>query len=287
MDSLFGLRPMEPILKPAPNQGPEFHFQVKWDGVRLLMERQGDAIRLWNRKGRDRTKTYPELVNWALAQLTEFFVLDGEVISLGTNGKPQFRQVLRRDLAHRPRTDIPIVYVVFDCLSVRGTSLFDQGFEVRQEQLRQVVSQSGLVQVSDNFSDGNALYERMQELGMEGIVAKRAGSYYYPGEKRAEWQKVKCWRYITLDGLYLVTRDGRPASVVVGERPDLSHPAGAVATGIDKKDWVKLAACSASPEPHRPDWRALPPGIRFVIRYLEWTDTAMLRHPVVVRIEWP
>ncbi|MCL6625426.1 ATP-dependent DNA ligase [Alicyclobacillus shizuokensis] len=288
-DDWSGLMPMEPVLVSAPSTDKGVFFQVKWDGVRMLMQRRGNEVRLWNRKGRVRTHLYPELVAWAKEQAQDAFVIDGEVVSLGTDGRPDFRRVLRRDLARRPRREIPVVYMAFDCLQLSGQSLLESPFERRQEALREAVSQSGVIQVCDNYSDGRDLYERMQALGMEGVVGKRAGSRYYPGEKRTDWQKVKCWRHITLDALFLTVRDGRPASVLVGERADLEHPAGAVATGIRQEDWAALwASASPAPTTSRPrELWSLPPGIRLHIRYLDWTDSGALRHPVVEAIHWP
>ncbi|WP_067935280.1 ATP-dependent DNA ligase [Alicyclobacillus kakegawensis] len=288
-DDWSGLLPMEPVLASAPSADKGVIFQVKWDGVRLLMQRRGNEVRLWNRKGKARTHLYPELVAWAKEQAQDAFVIDGEVVSLGADGRPDFRRVLRRDLARRPRLEVPVVYMAFDCLQIAGQPLLETPFELRQEALREAVSQPGLVQVCDNYSDGRDLYERMQAHGLEGVVGKRAGSRYYPGEKRADWQKVKCWRHITLDALFLTVRDGRPASVLVGEWTDLEHPAGAVATGIRQEDWAALWD-SAGPglTASRPqELRPLPPGIRLHIRYLDWTDAGALRHPVVEAIQWP
>jgi bifunctional non-homologous end joining protein LigD len=287
VQDLYGLRPMEPVLVESPSENPDFLFQVKWDGVRLLLQKRGDTVRLWNRKGRDKTETYPELVDWAREQPADQFVLDGEVISLGASGLPDFRRVLRRDLARRPRLDIGIGYVVFDCLQQAGHTLLERPLEARQEALAAIVGNGGLVQACDNFDDGRQLFQRMQELGMEGVVGKRRGSLYYVGEKRPIWQKTKCWRHVQLDGLFVKWREGRPAAVIVGDWEREQDNAGAVATGIAASDWRVLGELSAQspPAPGHPDWRALPRGVKLVVRFLEWTENGQLRHPVVERIE--
>ncbi len=287
----FPFSPMEPILTHQPFSDPSYAFQVKWDGVRMLVQKRGDDVLLVNRKGKNRTALYPDIANEVRKFKVHDCILDGEMISFGKDGKPDFRQILHRDLAKKPKLSVPVCFVAFDCVQHDGVWLLERALEDRYEVLEDVVSVPGLVQRTENFADGMELFQSMERMQMEGIVAKRKGSAYHPGGKSGEWQKVKCWRYTVAEGLFLKWRDERPNAVIVGTNNEPTNEVfGAVATGIPESEWGRLTAWSESgPEAVKghPDWTRLRPGIQMKIRFLEWTDDGKLRAPVVQSISYP
>ncbi|NSX14939.1 hypothetical protein HTY52_12725 [Cupriavidus taiwanensis] len=134
-------------------RGPGWHFEIKYDGYRLLAA-TGDAPRLKSRNGANATTWFPELVE-ALATLPAGSILDGEVCVLDDIGKSDFERLHARALRKLLGEPPP-----------------------------------GLLYV-DSVDDGAWLYGHALALGLEGLVGKRAGSIYQSGERSRDWQKIK------------------------------------------------------------------------------------------------
>ena len=286
------LQPMEPVLRRQATDDAQWLWQVKWDGVRMLVDRRGDCISLWNRKGRLRTPIYPDVVAEVSTLSRDDLLLDGEMIALGPDGLPNFRRVLQRDLAQRPKLSIAVVYMTFDCLRLDGRSLLDQPLETRLEALRTLSSGEGLLQPCDSFEDGAALFAHLQQAGLEGVVGKRRGSRYIIGAKSPLWQKVKCWRRVTVQAVAIAWQDGRPASLLLGEQVDDRWvEVGSASSGLTADMWRALTRLGTGrPAPAGGGARSvdrLQHPVPVTVRFMEWTEQGRLRSPVIERIHWP
>jgi bifunctional non-homologous end joining protein LigD len=283
------LIPMEPVLVNEPFDDPDYLYQVKWDGVRMLARKTTDGVILWNRKGRLKTRLYPEVSREAEElNLPSDAILDGEMVSFGENGKPDFRRVLRRDLAANPNPRIEVCYVVFDFLEgtrVQRGSVYRVPLAERLQMLRNYVKQTPHIQVTDDFSAGTALFERMVQLEMEGIVAKRKDGFYHPGEKHPSWQKIKCWRHLQVKVVGVQLKDGRPSSLAVKEALTDDEPFR-VGSGLAHSDWSKILTYAEVIPPDGRGTITLRPGIEARVRFLEWTHTGQLRAPVVEHLTY-
>ncbi|NOV25874.1 hypothetical protein E5S69_20435 [Cupriavidus necator] len=170
---------------------PGWHFEIKYDGYRVLAA-TGNSPRLNSRNGADATAWFPELAA-ALATLPAGFILDGEVCVLDDIGRSDFERLQAR--ARRRgwyRGADPVAFCVFDLLVGKGKSLMGQPIERRKTALRDLVEDppDGLLYV-DSVEDGAWLYGHALALKLEGVVAKRAGSLYRPGERSRDWLKIK------------------------------------------------------------------------------------------------
>lgn len=294
------LAPMEPALVSEPFDDPEFLYQVKWDGVRILAVQSPEGVVLWNRKLRLRTRLYPEVcAEIALLNLPVGTVLDGEMVSFGSHGRPEFRRVLRRDLASAPNPAVEVCFVIFDYLHLpdpdkKPPAVFRIPLQERLATLREEVSTSAHVQVTEDYESGTALLSRMQQLELEGIVAKRKDGFYYPGQKHTSWQKVKCWRYVEASAAAIKVKDGRPASLVLTEIVSTSEPQsvaptviGRVASGLSQASWPDiLAYVDSAAADHNNELVPLRPGIQVTVRFLEWTHQGQLRAPVIESLDF-
>lgn len=175
-------------------------FELKLDGVRIVADKNAGKVGLSYRKQRDATDSYTEIAA-ALAQLPEpRVVLDGEIIAFDAQGRPDF-QLLAQRFQSDPRRarkiagQVPVVYVVFDCLAIGPYDLRGFPLEARKEILNRVLPAeglaSGLVRHHPTFERGGDLYRFCEEHGLEGVVAKKLGSPYRPGERTSEWLKIK------------------------------------------------------------------------------------------------
>ncbi len=174
-------------------------FEIKYDGARVLAAKRADGgVRLYSRNGRDTTSTYPELSE-ALRRLpVEEFILDGEVVALDARGRSSFERLQRRlscsdpDAIARARAEVPVVLYAFDLLFAARYDLRDCPLRARKRILRLLVTRRGRVRFVDHVEgEGEALFEATSEQGLEGIVAKDAGSRYAPGRRSRSWLKVK------------------------------------------------------------------------------------------------
>ena len=192
-------RHVEPMLARlgAPFDAADHLFEIKWDGVRALAYVEHGALRMHGRKRRDLAARYPELRG--LADLPSGIVLDGELVVLQADGRPDFRAMIGRENASASRAEAaalaqPVVYVVFDLLYQDHAPLLDLPLVERRARLTAVVAAAAdpRLMLSDGVvGKGLDLFAAANERGLEGIVGKRLDSPYRPGERSGAWQKIK------------------------------------------------------------------------------------------------
>jgi bifunctional non-homologous end joining protein LigD len=141
----------------------DYAFEVKWDGFRALVSRNGD-FQVRSRRGWNMTALLPEL-----ADLPAEAILDGEIVAFA-DGRPHFPLVCDR-LLHRDKS-IPLTYVIFDLLALDGEPTMSLLYRERRELLGALSLGDGPWFIAETFDDGAALFEAVCDQGMEGIVAK-------------------------------------------------------------------------------------------------------------------
>jgi bifunctional non-homologous end joining protein LigD len=171
--------------------GPEWLFEVKWDGMRLLADVAAGRVRLTSRSERDVTANFPELA--ALTELVPDVLLDGEVVLL-ENGVPSFAALADRmhgPVAPRVAQARPVTFMVFDVLRLYGVPLLDRPFEERRGTLERLdLASVPVLSLSPTYTDGRALLAATRQRGMEGVVAKRRDAVYRPGRRSPGWRKI-------------------------------------------------------------------------------------------------
>jgi bifunctional non-homologous end joining protein LigD len=182
----------------VPFDSPEYGFELKWDGIRAVAAVETAAWRLWGRERADYTARYPELE--VLRRLPAGTLVDGELVALGAEGRPDLPRLLRRHGLTDPwrirqaRQWCPVQYLLFDLLYHRGRCLLKEPLVRRRELLAETCQRLGVVEVL--FSEavvgpGKALYAAALARGHEGVVAKHLASTYRPGRRCATWRKIK------------------------------------------------------------------------------------------------
>jgi len=174
-------------------------FEVKLDGYRMRAACQdGEAI-LYSRKGLDYTESFPEIARAVKAIPYDGVILDGELVVLNESGHPSFNKLQARAKlgareAKRAAIESPATLYVFDLLAFGGYDLRKLPLIKRKEILRKVLPQTGPLRYSEHFEkNGEALYEQVVKLGLEGIMAKKADSPYRSG-RSADWLKIRADR---------------------------------------------------------------------------------------------
>ena len=298
------IHPMLAISIEKAFDSPEYLFEIKWDGYRAVSFIQDARVRLVSRNQNDLTGQYPEL-----HQLPKFVraitaILDGEVVALDEQGRASFSLMQQRtgirEQGRRTggRSDIPVLYYVFDLIYLDGYDLRRVSLEERKQVLSKILTSTGAVRYSDHFDQGTKLFEAAKQQGIEGIVAKRRGSCYEERRSR-EWLKIKITQ--TLDcviGGYTDPEGSRQyfGSIVLGlydKKGNLIH-VGQAGTGFSQNTLKQIFSLFKDRETNRNPFHGnvdarrvhwIKPELVAEIKFTEWThETAdgglKLRAPV-------
>ena len=162
-------------------------FEIKWDGYRAITEKNRNDISLYSRNGLSFQQTYPVVVD-QLKNINADCILDGEIVVLNDEGKPDF-QLLQHYSENQNR---PIQYHIFDLLSLRGNETISLPLIERKELLRKIIPENPVIKYSDHILEkGKEFFEVSKEQNLEGIMAKKTDSRYYPGRRTTDWLKIK------------------------------------------------------------------------------------------------
>jgi bifunctional non-homologous end joining protein LigD len=183
---------------PCPAEDPEWAYETKWDGSRVLAFVDGGQVRLRSRNDLDVTVSYPELAGLGSRLGTRQAILDGEVVAFGADGRPSFARLQRRMHVGRASEALrlsgtdPVRYLIFDVAHLDGEATVALPYWRRRELLDDLQLDDGNWQCPPYFAgNGASLVRASQELGLEGVVAKRLDSTYRPGRRSADWRKIK------------------------------------------------------------------------------------------------
>ena len=161
-------------------------FETKWDGFRLIAEKQGRTVRMWSRNGVDVTAKYRVLLA-ALQKIAGSIVIDGELCALDAHGRSRF-QLLQNAL----NKDAKLLYVVFDALFAGGNDIREKPLLERKKILKALLPRDPLLRYSDHVEEfGTRAFAKAQRTHEEGVIAKRAAGLYYSGKRTREWLKFK------------------------------------------------------------------------------------------------
>jgi DNA ligase D-like protein (predicted ligase) len=199
-------------------EGDEWMYEVKFDGYRALLLKDGHNVRIRSRNDKDLTNAYRSITAAGQRLKATQAVLDGEIVAVDSTVRPSF-QALQHRGAHPHHA---IVFYVFDLLHLDGADLTTATLQERRAQLPAVVDKSGILLSMELPGTPQQVIQAVMGLGFEGVIAKRKTSRYTPGERNTAWVKFK------LD---------RQQEFVVGGYPPGSHGVGALLVGYyDGKD---------------------------------------------------
>jgi len=293
------LQPMEPVKRDRPFDSGDWSFQVKWDGVRILLFYDGARVILQNRRLHDRTEQYPELQHLPDV-IGQPVVLDGEIIAL-KDGKPSFPTVMKRDriisraAARSLIHAIPIAFMIFDVLYCQGRLVTRLPWQERQGMLDELLPAAAAPFYRvESFPQGIRLFEQVAKMGLEGIVAKVKDSPYIPGGKSRLWQKIKHRPLVTCTIGGFTRRGQIINSLLAGVfDEDRLLYVGRVGSGLRDEEWIQVTRVLSTETVKTPPFINPPrsPAISWVqplhqmtVEYAEWTEETRLRAPVIKSI---
>ena len=190
----------------------EAALEFKMDGARVQVHQSGGDVVVYSRALNDVRAAVPEVVEAVRALPARDLILDGEVLSLLPDGRPQpFQTTMRRfgrklDV-ERMRGELPITPFWFDLLYLNGGSLMDEPQARRFTALRELAPRSLIPHIiASNAAAGDEFLEQSLSRGHEGIMAKATGATYAAGARGQSWLKIK--RPRTLDLVILAAEWG-------------------------------------------------------------------------------
>ena len=294
------IAPMKAAIADRVPRGEDWFFEVKWDGVRAIAFVDQEEVKLQSRTGHSCERQYPELSTIHHQLSGEQVVLDGEIAVLDAKGVSQFHLIQPRiantdpnSIAHLTRST-PVVYFAFDLLYLNGYDLRNVALSERKALLHDVLTPNGAIRISEAFPGaGEEMLEAARETGLEGLIAKRAGSRY-ESRRSSDWLKIK----IVNEQEFVIGGFTEPqgdrshfGALVLGVYKDGKlRWVGNVGTGFTQKTladlYAKLTplvtkACPFAERP-KPDrgmtW--VKPELVCQVKYSNWTQDDRLRAPV-------
>jgi bifunctional non-homologous end joining protein LigD len=190
--------PMLAVLSELPSNQNSYGFEYKWDGVRAICFWDGKNLQLHSRNQLDITRRYPELSDLGAALGGTPAIIDGEIVALDDNSRPNFTRLQRRmhaegaDNIKRLSREVPAWYVLFDVLWANRRSTMELPYAQRREILEGLtISGPSWQMTPSHIGQGTAMLTAAKRNGMEGIVAKRLDSIYEQGRRSPSWLKIK------------------------------------------------------------------------------------------------
>lgn len=294
------IKPMLATLVDKAPIGPEWLYEIKWDGYRALAFCNQNKVDLISRNNKSFNDKFYPLIE-ALQKLNLRAVLDGEVVVLKDTGVASFG-----DLQNwRSEADGELYYYAFDLLWLNGHSLMSLPLSKRRALLKQILPLEGLIKKSENFDfPVDQLIGAAKKMGLEGLLAKRTDSVYSPGERSLDWVKIKMQqRHEVVIGGYTKNENSPKlfSSLLVGvfKKGALQYT-GKIGTGFDdkkqkemmakfKKLFAKKCPFNVVPDFNKPSrFRPNPPHAEAVwlepklvceVSYTEITGDGVMRHP--------
>jgi len=280
-----------------PPTGPDWLFEIKWDGVRGLVFIDNQNLAIYTRNNNRCDRQYPELQVLSHFIEAKQAILDGEIVALDPHGisrfeliQPRIHQQDANSIAKMAQKS-PVHFYAFDLLYLDGYDLRRVALFDRKRALAEIIKPHPLLRLSDHFEAGGELLEAARAAGLEGLIAKCKTSVYESRRSR-NWLKLKLTsQQEFVIGGYLPGERDYFGSLALGyyEGGKLIY-AGNVGTGfnehalrevfleLDPRRVSKSPFAAGDKIPRGTVW--VKPELVAQIKFQNWTDDSKLRAPV-------
>ncbi len=300
-------------------------FEIKWDGIRAitLVDKLTQTCKIKSRSGEDITYRYPELENafknaFMKNNFRDFVVLDGEIVLLDSKGYPNFQKHQKRMNVTSDRNIqylskiYPVVLYIFDILYLDGQNLTSYPFIQRRKILSHLFTteKNGLIRISDFVEEaGLNVFETIQKMNLEGVIAKLKSSQYVEGIRSKSWLKIKNVKtqdciiigYTKGEGnrknyfgsLLLAAIDKSSQNTTTINNPKLifiGHTGSGFSCGVlsDIYEILRDLVVSSSPIDYVPYLNRhtiwVKPKVVIEVKFTDWTNNKIMRAPIFQRI---
>ncbi|HEX5864221.1 MAG TPA: DNA ligase D [Casimicrobiaceae bacterium] len=298
------LEPMHAESGEAPFNRPDWMWEPKLDGYRVLAFIDEHGVKLRSRRGLELAATFPALAAELGKQAARGMILDGELVAFDSSGKPSFAALQNRAQLKTEREiaaadqNAPVVFCCFDLLHFAGIDLRKRPYADRRRYLAQCLLPSPLVQLVHAAEDGIALQAAALASGFEGGIGKRKDRRYEAGRRSASWLKVKPKHSADfVIGGYTRGKGARAplGALLLGywDKGKLRY-ASHVGSGLDERTLAQVKArlerlqTKTRPFVDEPELNApttwVEPEVVAEVNFQSWTEDGALRAPVFLRL---
>lgn len=268
---------------------PNWIYELKWDGYRLIAHVKNGEVTIHSRNGISYNTKFPNLVE-DLENIPHEAILDGEVVVVDRNGIPDFQKLQN----YSPKTKGTLQFYVFDMLYLNGHSMLDLKLLERKSLIPEVLEETNIAVYCDHIEGmGTSFYQKAIDVGMEGVMAKKADSAYSPGYRTEKWLKVKANESLeTIICGYTDSEGALFGSLILGiVNDDELEYIGNCGTGFSNKSQQELLKkmkeleTTAIPFKDKPNLKGrkanwIKPELVCEVTFSEWTSAGRMRHPV-------
>ncbi|QAA82689.1 DNA ligase D [Aequorivita sp. H23M31] len=271
---------------------PNWVFELKWDGYRVVANIKDGEVDIYSRNGISYNSKFAS-VKKALENIPHNCILDGEVIVVNKEGKNDFQKLQKYDAK---TTKGQLQYQVFDLLHLNGMDTIGLPLVERKSLLPEILEGLDNVLYCDHIEAmGPTLYKRAVDAGMEGVMAKKADSTYVPGYRSEYWLKIKDVN--TEEAIICGYTDSKTGgnlfgSLILGMYKDgvltyVGNCGSGFSTAEQKMLKKKFEKLKAEERPfkkapalkgRKPYW--VKPELICEVKFTEWTNSGVMRHPV-------
>lgn len=271
---------------------PDWVFELKWDGYRVMANIKDGKVEIYSRNGISYNKKFAA-ISKELEQIPFDCILDGEVIAMDKNGKTDFQKLQKYD---PEKTKGDLKYYVFDLLHLNGMDTISLPLLERKSLLPEILEGLKNILYCDHIEAmGPTLYKRAIDAGMEGVMAKKADSVYVPGYRSENWLKIKSVN--TEETIICGYTDSKTGGSIFGSlilgmyRDEKLTYIGNCGSGFSSSEQKQLLKkfksleTKANPFEEKialkgrtPHW--MKPELICEVKFSEWTKSGMMRHPV-------
>ena len=284
------IKPMLASLADKAFDSEDWIFEIKWDGYRALAGIKNGKVELQSRNNLSFNKKYYPVTE-ALLKWNVNAIVDGEIIAVDDEGTTDFQHLQAWQKTGKGQ----LLYYVFDVLWVDGLSVTHLPLLERKEILKALLPQESIIKYSDHLhASGKDFFEIAVTKGLEGVMAKKADSLYYPGVRTQQWLKIKTHRrQEVVIGGFTKGRNSRQyfGALILGvyENNELVY-IGHTGSGFNQKSLVdmykKLEPLITDKCPFRKKPKTNMPAIWVKpelvaeVKFQEWTNENILRIPI-------
>ena len=271
---------------------PDWVFELKWDGYRVLANIKDGKVDIYSRNGISYNQKFSS-IRKELEHIPFDCILDGEVVVMDKNGKTDFQKLQKYDA---DKTKGQLKYYVFDLLHLNGMDTISLPLLERKSLLPDILDGLENVLFCDHIEAmGPTLYKQAIDAGMEGVVAKKADSVYVPGYRSENWLKIKSTT--TAEVLICGYTDSNTGGSLFGSlilgmyRDEKLTYVGNCGSGFSSSEQKQLLKkfkkleIESNPFEEKislkgriPHW--MKPELICEVKFSEWTNSGVMRHPV-------
>jgi DNA ligase-1 len=259
-----------------PFEDDDFITELKLDGIRLVLSKFDNQIKLYTRHNNEVTTKFPELLQ---VDIPDGTILDGEIIVTDLQGKPDFEAMMER--FQSKKSNHTIQYCVFDIIYHKDQKVTHLPLHDRKELLDQIVEDTDLIcKVRWMYGNSPAYFELVKQQGLEGIVQKKASSQYQINKRSHYWLKVINYQYT--DAFITGLRKDEFGLLLGLEENDRIKPAGIMefVTPAARKQFYNLYQNLIVDESKK--FIYLDPKIKCRVKFRNYTKKGLLRIPTFV-----